>query len=230
PRPVAKPSHAAKTSHTAQPRTTHHHSAVRVHGNGVKALQGALGLPADGVFGRQTAHAVRAFQRQRGLKADGVVGPATWPALGVPSAQQILQPRHGGPAGPRHSGGGGGGGNHASGVVAAAIAAGDRIATLPYKYGGGHGSFNDSGYDCSGSVSYVLHGAGLLSSPLDSTGLESYGAPGPGKHITIYANSGHAFMTIDGRRFDTGYGGEGNRWASGSRPTAGYVVRHPPGL
>jgi hypothetical protein len=58
----------------------------------------------------------------------------------------------------------------------------------------------------------------------------SYGAPGPGRHITIYANSGHAFMTIDGRRFDTGYGGHGNRWASGSRPTGGYVVRHPPGL
>ena len=83
---------------------------------------------------------------------------------------------------------------------------------------------------CSGSVSYVLHGAGLLSSPLDSTGLMSYGAPGPGKHITIYANPGHVFMTINGRRFDTGYGGNGNRWASGSRPTAGFTVRHPPGL
>ncbi len=58
----------------------------------------------------------------------------------------------------------------------------------------------------------------------------SYGAPGPGKHITIYANSGHMFMTINGRRFDTGYGGNGNRWASGSRPTGGYTVRHPPGL
>jgi cell wall-associated NlpC family hydrolase len=115
-------------------------------------------------------------------------------------------------------------------VVARAIAAANRIATLPYRYGGGHGSFNDSGYDCSGSVSYVLHGAGLLSSPLDSTAFMSYGEPGPGKHITIYANSGHVFMTIDGRRYDTGYGGHGNRWASGSRPTSGFVVRHPPGL
>jgi hypothetical protein len=79
-------------------------------------------------------------------------------------------------------------------------------------------------------VSYVLHGAGLLSSPLDSSAFMSYGEPGPGKHITIYANSGHVFMTIDGRRFDTGYGGRGNRWASGSRPTSGFVVRHPPGL
>ena len=111
-----------------------------------------------------------------------------------------------------------------------ALAAANRIATLPYRYGGGHGSFNDSGYDCSGSVSYVLHAAGVLSSPLDSSALMGYGAPGPGRYITIYANSGHAFMTINGRRFDTGYGGHGNRWASGSRPTAGYVVRHPPGL
>jgi peptidoglycan hydrolase-like protein with peptidoglycan-binding domain len=203
------------------------------HGTSVSDLQRLLGLSADGVFGRQTARAVRDFQRHHGLTADGVVGPATWAALGVSNAHRVLHPQHA-PAGPRHhgggGGGGGGGGSHASGVVAAAIAAGDRIATLPYKYGGGHGSFNDSGYDCSGSVSYVLHGAGLLSSPLDSTGLESYGAPGPGRHITIYANAGHAWMTIDGRRFDTGWGGEGNRWASGSRPTAGYVVRHPPGL
>ena len=114
--------------------------------------------------------------------------------------------------------------------VGRAIAAANAIATKPYRYGGGHGSWNDSGYDCSGSVSYVLHAAGVLSSPLDSSALMSYGAPGPGRWITIYANSGHAFMTINGRRFDTGYGGEGNRWASGSRPTSGFVVRHPPGL
>jgi peptidoglycan hydrolase-like protein with peptidoglycan-binding domain len=196
-------------------------------GTSVRDLQHALGLPADGVFGRQTARAVREFQRHHGLRADGVVGPATWAALGVHNAHRVLHPRHAAPA-PRHHHSGG---SSASGsVVARAIAAANRIATLPYRYGGGHGSFNDSGYDCSGSVSYVLHGAGLLSSPLDSTALMSYGAPGPGRHITIYANSGHAFMTIDGRRFDTGYGGEGNRWASGSRPTAGFVVRHPPGL
>jgi peptidoglycan hydrolase-like protein with peptidoglycan-binding domain len=198
------------------------------HGTSVSDLQRLLGIPGDGVFGRQTARAVRDFQRHHGLRADGVVGPATWAALGVPNAHRVLHPRHSAP-GPRHSSGGGGS-SGASGVVARAIAAGDRIATLPYRYGGGHGSFNDSGYDCSGSVSYVLHGAGLLSSPLDSSALMSYGAPGPGRHITIYANSGHAFMTIDGRRFDTGYGGHGNRWASGSRPTGGYVVRHPPGL
>jgi cell wall-associated NlpC family hydrolase len=204
---------------------SHRTHSVSHGGTTVADLQRALGLPADGVFGRQTAHAVREFQRRHGLRADGVVGPATWAALGVNGASKVLHPRHAAPA-PRHQSSGGGA---ASGVVARAIAAADQIATLPYRYGGGHGSFQDSGYDCSGSVSYVLHGAGLLSSPLDSTALMSYGEPGPGRHITIYANSGHAFMTIDGRRFDTGYGGNGNRWASGSRPTGGFVVRHPAG-
>lgn len=81
--------------------------------------------------------------------------------------------------------------------------AGNRIATRPYVWGGGHGSFKATGYDCSGSVSYVLHGAGLLDAPLASGGLATYGEPGPGKHVTIYANGGHVFMTINGRRYDT---------------------------
>jgi cell wall-associated NlpC family hydrolase len=111
------------------------------------------------------------------------------------------------------------------------IKAANAIAAKPYRYGGGHGSFEDSGYDCSGSVSYALHGAGLLSAPLDSSGLMSYGEPGPGRHITIYANPGHAYMTVDGRRFDTSARGEaGSRWSSAGRSPDGYVVRHPPGL
>ena len=77
------------------------------------------------------------------------------------------------------------------------IAAGNRIATAPYSYGGGHGSFNSTGYDCSGSVSYALHGGGLLKSPLDSSALMSYGQSGPGRHITIYANPGHAYMVVE---------------------------------
>ena len=215
-------------AHRGRGRARAHHARTMHIGTSVTDLQRALGIPADGVFGRGTARAVREFQRRHGLKADGVVGPATWAALGVPHAHRVLHPRH---TGTSHSNGGSSGGSsHSSSVVARAIAAADRIATMPYRYGGGHGSFTDSGYDCSGSVSYVLHGAGLLSSPLDSTAFMSYGEPGPGKHITIYANSGHVFMTIDGRRFDTGYGGHGNRWASGSRPTSGFVVRHPPGL
>jgi peptidoglycan hydrolase-like protein with peptidoglycan-binding domain len=108
------------------------------------------------------------------------------------------------------------------------VAAGNRIATRPYVYGGGHGSFNSYGYDCSGSVSYVLHAAGLLRSPEDSTELESYGQPGPGRYVTIYANSGHAFMTIQGRRFDTvAQAQTGSRWSNHMVSTAGFVARHP---
>jgi cell wall-associated NlpC family hydrolase len=110
------------------------------------------------------------------------------------------------------------------------VAAGNRIATRPYVYGGGHASFNSYGYDCSGSVSYVLHAAGLLRSPEDSTELESYGSAGPGKYVTIYANSGHAWMTIQGRRFDTVALAEtGSRWAHGGGEYDGFVERHPRG-
>jgi cell wall-associated NlpC family hydrolase len=111
------------------------------------------------------------------------------------------------------------------------IAAANQIATLPYIWGGGHGSFVSPGYDCSGSVSYVLHAAGLLSVPEDSTGLESYGAPGAGQYITIYADAGHAWMTIEGRRYDTvALSEDGSRWASGGGEFAGFVVRHPVGF
>jgi hypothetical protein len=109
--------------------------------------------------------------------------------------------------------------------------AGSRIARVPYVYGGGHGTFSASGYDCSGSVSYVLHAAGLLSTPEDSSALMSYGDPGPGRHVTIYANGGHALMSIDGRRFDTiALQETGTRWSSQLGSVAGYVVRHPHGM
>ena len=111
------------------------------------------------------------------------------------------------------------------------IAAGDEIATRPYVWGGGHGSFISEGYDCSGSVSYALHGGGLLSSPEDSSALESYGEPGPGRDITIYANAEHAFMVVDGKRFDTVALSEtGTRWSGSMTSTAGFVARHPAGL
>ena len=133
----------------------------------------------------------------------------------------------------RSSGGGsssGGGGEGGSGSVSRVISAGNEIATRPYVYGGGHGSFHSNGYDCSGSVSYALHGGGLLRSPEDSTSLESYGASGPGKHITVYANHEHAFMVVNGKRFDTVARQEsGSRWSSSSTSTSGYVVRHPVG-
>jgi cell wall-associated NlpC family hydrolase len=117
-------------------------------------------------------------------------------------------------------------------VVAAVIQAGNAIAKTPYKWGGGHGRWADTGYDCSGSVSFALAGAGLLASPLDSTGFESWGASGPGRWITVYANAGHAFMVVAGLRFDTsGRGGpRGTRWQPAQRSVAGFVARHPPGL
>ncbi len=118
----------------------------------------------------------------------------------------------------------------ASGAVAKVIAAANQIATTPYVYGGGHGGAS-GGYDCSGSVSYALAAAGLVSGPLTSGAFMSWGEPGPGAHITVYANAGHAFMIVDGRRFDTSnLSGGGTRWTSASRSTAGFVARHPPGL
>jgi len=111
------------------------------------------------------------------------------------------------------------------------MAAGNAIATLPYIWGGGHGSFISPGYDCSGSVSYVLAAAGLLSSPETSGGFESYGDPGPGQWVTIYANAGHVWMTIAGWRFDTvALAQDGTRWSQGGGEFGGFVVRHPPGL
>ena len=117
-------------------------------------------------------------------------------------------------------------------AVTGAIAAANSIKDAPYSWGGGHGSFESSGYDCSGAVSYALHGGGLLSAPLDSGGLMSYGDPGPGKWITVYAHSGHAFVVIAGLRFDTSGDaqGTGPNWYTDIGSTAGYTVRHPPGL
>ncbi len=195
------------------------HAGVRTRGASVALLQRRLGIAVDGVFGPATAGAVRAFQRAHGLVADGVVGPATWAALGI-RGRPVLKRAHLRGHSTRR------------GVPAAlgrAVRAANRIAGLPYRYGGGHRSFHDTGYDCSGSVSYVLHAAGRLSSPLDSGSLMSWGAPGRGRWISVYAAPGHAFMLINGRRFDTS-GSGGTRWQREDRSAAGYVVRHAPGL
>jgi septal ring factor EnvC (AmiA/AmiB activator) len=114
-------------------------------------------------------------------------------------------------------------------AVQEAIAAGNAIATTPYIWGGGHGSFESEGYDCSGAVSYALHGGGFLESPLDSTGLETWGEPGPGQWITVYANAEHAWMVIAGIAFDT-VGGPGPRWHDPWVDSPeGFVARHPAG-
>ena len=111
------------------------------------------------------------------------------------------------------------------------IQAGNEIASKPYIYGGGHGKWQDSGYDCSGSVSYALHGAALLSVPRDSTDLETFGQAGSGSWVTIYTKASHAYMIVAGLRFDTsGRDAGGTRWQAEQRPSSGYIVRHPAGL
>ena len=183
----------------------------------VVLLQRELGIAADGIFGPGTEAAVKSFQSSHGLTADGIVGPATWSALGHAGRSTILKRR----------------GSSSGGldVVARVVRAANRIQSKPYKYGGGHGRWRDSGYDCSGSVSYALHGGGLISSALTSGGFMRWGDPGAGRRITIYASPSHVYMVIDGRRFDTtGRSETGSRWQASDRSSAGYVVRHPPGL
>jgi hypothetical protein len=111
-----------------------------------------------------------------------------------------------------------------------AIYAANKITTKPYIYGGGHRRWTDRGYDCSGSVSYALHGGGLLDSPLPSSSFMRWGLPGRGMWITIYTNPGHAYMVIAGLRFDTsGPGASGPRWRKAARISRSFTVRHPLG-
>ena len=202
-------------------------------GHDVRVLQDLLTrdgypTPVDGRFGPSTRAAVLAFQRAAGLAASGVVGPVTVAALRAPPPAPVLlapsltQLASIDATGLAHAPAG------APQPVVDAIAAGNAIATLPYRWGGGHRSFTDTGYDCSGSVSYALHGAGLLQAPLDSTGLESWGAAGPGVWITVYANAQHTFLVIAGIRFDTsGQRAAGTRWQPAARSVDGFTARHP---
>lgn len=120
-------------------------------------------------------------------------------------------------------------------AVVSAIAAGNSIRKYPYRYGGGHQTFYDSGYDCSGAVSFLLHGAGLLDTPLHSTLFMGWGELGKGAWFSVFANKSHAYMVVAGLRFDTSAVGEplqrgsGPRWRATKRKPTGYVVRHPLG-
>jgi cell wall-associated NlpC family hydrolase len=117
-------------------------------------------------------------------------------------------------------------------VVQKVVAGANEIADFPYVFGGGHSSFVDNAYDCSGSVSYALAAGGLLSAPETSGTLESWGVPGPGRYITVYANAGHTYMYVDGILYDTAgrSGVYASRWQVQPTDNAGYVVRHWPGL
>jgi hypothetical protein len=120
-------------------------------------------------------------------------------------------------------------------AVVNAIAAANTIRLTPYIYGGGHRNFVSKGYDCSGAVSYMLHGAGLLTSPLPSGPFMRWGAAGWGSWITVFANRSHAYAVVAGLRWDTSAVGEnlsagsGPRWRASTRPARGYVARHYPG-
>jgi cell wall-associated NlpC family hydrolase len=124
--------------------------------------------------------------------------------------------------------------SHAPQSVKNAIWATNALRRKPYIWGGGHGTFYDRGYDCSGTVSFALHGAGVLNSPLPSSDLMRFGESGRGRWMTVYSRSGHTFAVIAGLRLDTtdlGHGGDvGPRWYDYSRDTSGYVARHPVGM
>ena len=121
----------------------------------------------------------------------------------------------------------------APGVVQQIINAGNQIAHLPYRFGGGHATYQDNAYDCSGSLSFVFIEAGILNTTVDSSELMGMGEPGPGKWVTIFANPGHTYMYVAGLRFDTvALAATGSRWSSQppEEGTGGFAVRHPPGL
>jgi peptidoglycan hydrolase-like protein with peptidoglycan-binding domain len=214
-----------------------------MHGHDVRVLQGYLtlvGYPTsvDGQYGPSTKTNVIKFQQAQNLNANGVVTYNDTLIL----RQQVALALAGGSVS-KATINSDGTANIPSGAPAAVVKmidAANRIIDKPYIYAGGHASWNAKGYDCSGAVSYALHGAGMLSSPEDSGELESYGSAGPGKWVTIYADSGHTWIVIAGLAFDTAHyghatpGGTGPRWLTnptGNLADGGhYVVRHPSGL
>jgi hypothetical protein len=198
---------------------------------------------ADGQFGPRTTYSVRTWERDVRRSVDGRVtrpdartlkrqvrtgsrvaapAPAPAPVPAAPPTGRAVLNRDGTATAPAD----------APDQVKAVIAAANRIVGKPYKYGGGHGQWEDSGYDCSGSESYALHGGGFVNAPLTSGAYETWGRAHKGQWITSYASSGHSYLVVAGLRFDTGWhsGPSGPRWSSEMRPSDGYVVRHPRGF
>lgn len=206
-------------------------------GHDVRVLQAwltrvGLRTHVDGLYGRGTARHVRRFERRHGRRVDGRVSRADAGALrslvegaagrtAVTAGVATLAPDGRTAVAPPD----------APVPVQAAIAAANRITSMPYRWGGGHGRWEDDGYDCSGAVSYVLHGAGLTADPMDSSGLARWGESGAGTWVTVYGRADHAFVVIAGLRFDTsGRGEDGPRWRPEVRSAAHYAARHPSGL
>jgi len=214
-------------------------------GSDVRALQRYLtgagySTTADGQFGPRTERSVISFESAEGRTANGVVSRSDARAIRTAAEEQPAEetPVEGEPPAPAPaedatvtSDGLAVAPASAPPEVQAVIEAGNEIATKPYKYGGGHGRWTDSGYDCSGSISYALRGGRLISRPHDSGEFTRYGKSGRGAWITIYANSGHAYMVVAGLRFDTSARKRGtSRWTDASRSSRGYVARHPTGF
>jgi hypothetical protein len=217
-----------------------------MRGTDVRVLQGFLtkyGLrtTVDGQYGRSTTSSVKRWERKTSLPIDGRVSRQDAATLRgqVEQTDSSLQgaaaPVAAAP-GPNATLGADGKAIAPAGAppeVVAVIAAANEIVGKPYRYGGGHGDWEDSGFDCSGSESHALHGAGLVSRPMNSSEFMSWGEAGEGQWITSYANSGHSFLVVAGLRFDTGYNNassSGPKWSDQMRPTDGYTARHPAGL
>jgi cell wall-associated NlpC family hydrolase len=216
-------------------------------GSDVRAMQRYLtraGYPttADGQFGPRTERSVESFEAAEDRPVNGVVSRSDARALravaaSAPSSEEVppveeppveeapveeaTVTEDGLAVAPAS----------APAEVKAVIEAGNRIATKPYRYGGGHGRWEDRGYDCSGSISYALRGGGLISRAHDSSEFMRYGKSGPGSWITIYAHGSHAYMVIAGIRFDTSARKRGgSRWTTSGRSSGGYTARHPTGF
>ncbi len=207
------------------------------HGSDVKTLQRYLGkvgqtTTVDGQFGRGTKRSVKRFESATSRRPDGVVTRSDASVLKREAmSAQVQSPAPAVGRATLTSDGLAVAPSDAPPAVQQIIAAGNEIAKKPYKYGGGHGRFKDTGYDCSGSVSYALHGAGLIDQPMDSSQFMKWGPRGRGAWVTLRSNSGHIYMVVAGLRFDTSAKkAGGSRWTDEMRSAKGYVGRHPEGL